>query len=87
VIAEYQAKRFAVDIVDGSSSPTMLRERLDAALFSPIWPSIRLSSKTSGFGASPIFFFSPSVANDTHGQGQRSSKTYDELPNPRWKDR
>ncbi|MSP40222.1 MAG: hypothetical protein EXR70_17170 [Deltaproteobacteria bacterium] len=36
VIAEYQAKRFAVDIVDGSSSPTMLRRAgLMQRYFSP----------------------------------------------------
>ena len=87
VIAEYQAKRFAVDIVDGSSSPTMLRRAgLMQRFFSPYLAEYPPELKDSqGFwGVANLYFFALGY-NTRMVKASEVPKTYEDLLNPRWK--
>ena len=87
VIAEYQAKRFAVDIVDGSSSPTMLRRAgLMQRFFSPYlaeYPA-ELKDPQGFWGVANLYFFALGY-NTRMVKANEVPKTYEDLLNPRWK--
>ena len=87
VISEYQAKRFAVDIVDGSSSPTMLRRAgLMQRFFSPYLSEYppELKDAQGFWGVANLYFFAIGY-NTRMVKASEVPKTYEDLLNPRWK--
>ena len=87
VLAEYQAKRYNVDIVDGSSSPTMLRRAgYMQRFFSPNvadYPP-ELKDAQGFWGVANLYFFALGY-NTRMVKPSEVPKSYEDLLNPRWK--
>ena len=87
LFAEYQAKRYAVDVIDGSSTPTMVRRAgLMQRFFSPYLAEYPAELKDAeGFwGASNLYFHTIGY-NTRMVKPNEVPKSYDDLLNPRWK--
>lgn len=87
LFAEYQAKRYAVDVVDGSSTTTMVRRAgLMQRFFSPYlaeYPA-ELRDAEGFWGASNLYFHTIGY-NTRMVKSNEVPKSYDDLLNPRWK--
>ena len=87
LFAEYQAKRYAVDVIDGSSTTTMVRRAgLLQKFFSPYlaeYPA-ELKDAESYWGVSNLYFHTIGY-NTRMVKPNEIPKTYEELLNPRWK--
>ena len=87
VFAEYQAKRYAVDVVDGSSTTTMVRRAgLLQRFYSPYLSEYPAELKDAeGFwGVSNIYFHTLGY-NTRMVKTSEVPKTYEDLLQPRWK--
>ena len=87
LVSEYQAKRYAVDVVDGTTTTTLVRRAGYAQKFSHlIWPNIRRSSKMPmASGASQISIFTLLATTRKWSSRMRFQRTSEDLLNPRWK--
>ncbi len=87
VFAEYQAKRYAVDVVDGSSTTTMIkRASLLQRFYSPHlaeYPA-ELKDPESYWGVSNLYFHTIGY-NTRMVKPNEVPKTYEDLLHPRWK--
>jgi ABC-type Fe3+ transport system substrate-binding protein len=87
MLAEYQAKRYDVDLVDGTVSPVMVqRAGLLQRFYSPFFAEYPAELKDSqGFwGATNLYFLTPGY-NTKMVKLNELPKTYEDLLNPRWK--
>ena len=87
ILAEYQAKRYNVDIVDGSSSPTMVRRAgYLQRFFSPYLAEYppELKDAQGFWGVANLYFFALGY-NTRMVKPNDVPKTYEDLLNPRWK--
>ena len=87
MMAEYQAKRYDVDIIDGTVSPTMVRRAgLLQRFYSPILAEYPADLKDpQGFwGTTNLYFFATGY-NTRMVKAAEVPKTYEDLLNPRWK--
>jgi ABC-type Fe3+ transport system substrate-binding protein len=87
VLAEYQAKRYNVDIVDGSSSPTMVRRAgYMQKFFSPYFAEYppELKDAQGFWGVANLYFFALGY-NTRMVKPSDVPKNYKDLLNPRWK--
>ncbi|HWP24361.1 MAG TPA: extracellular solute-binding protein [Candidatus Binatia bacterium] len=87
MIAEYQAKRYEVDIIDGTVSPTMVRRaHLLQRFYSPVLAEYPAELKDAqGFWGSTNLYFFATGYNTRMVKTADAPKTYEELLNPRWK--
>ena len=87
MMAEYQAKRYEVDIIDGTVSPTMVRRaNLLQRFFSPVlaeYPS-ELKDAQGFWGSTNLYFFATGY-NTRMIKPNEAPRTYEDLLNPRWK--
>jgi ABC-type Fe3+ transport system substrate-binding protein len=87
LFAEYQAKRYAVDVVDGSSTTTMVRRAgLLQKFFSPYlaeYPK-ELMDAEGYWGVSNLYFHTIGY-NTRMVKPNEVPKSYEDLLNPRWK--
>ena len=87
LFAEYQAKRYAVDVVDGSSTTTMVqRAGYLQKFFSPHlaeYPA-ELKDPQGYWGVSNVYFHTLGY-NTRMVKPNEVPRTYEELLNPRWK--
>jgi ABC-type Fe3+ transport system substrate-binding protein len=87
VFAEYQAKRYAVDVVDGSSTTTMVRRAgYLQRFFSPYlaeYPA-ELKDAEGYWGVSNLYFHTIGY-NTRMVKANDVPKTYEDLLQPRWK--
>jgi ABC-type Fe3+ transport system substrate-binding protein len=87
VFAEYQAKRYAVDVIDGSSTTTMVkRAGFLQRFYSPYlaeYPA-ELRDPEGYWGASNLYFHSIGY-NTRMVKSSDVPKTYEDLLQPRWK--
>ena len=87
LFAEYQAKRYEVDVVDGSSTTTMVqRAGYLQKFFSPHlaeYPA-ELKDPQGYWGVSNVYFFTLGY-NTRMVKPNEVPKTYEDLLNPRWK--
>ena len=87
MIAEYQAKRYEADLIDGTVSPTMVRragllQRFSSPLFAE-YPA-ELKDAQGFWGATNLYFFATGY-NTRMVKANEVPKTYEDLLNPRWK--
>jgi len=87
MIAEYQAKRYEADLIDGTVSPTMVRragllQRFHSPMFAD-YPT-ELKDAQGFWGATNLYFFATGY-NSRMVKANEVPKTYDDLLNPRWK--
>ncbi len=87
MMAEYQAKRYEVDIIDGTVSPTMVRRaNLLQRFYSPVlaeYPS-ELKDAQGYWGSTNLYFFATGY-NTRMIKPNEAPRTYEDLLNPRWK--
>ena len=87
MFAEYQAKRYDVDIVDGTVSPTMVRRAgYLQRFYSPAlaeYPD-KLKDPQGFWGSTNLYFFATGY-NTRMVKPNEVPKTYEDLLNPRWK--
>ena len=87
MFAEYQAKRYDVDIIDGTVSPTMVhRANLLQRFYSPVladYPA-ELKDPQGYWGSTNLYFFATGY-NTRMVKPNEVPKTYEDLLNPRWK--
>jgi ABC-type Fe3+ transport system substrate-binding protein len=87
MLAEYQAKRYDVDLIDGTVSPVMVqRAGLLQRFYSPFFAEYPADLKDSqGFwGSTNLYFLTPGY-NTRMVKLNELPKTYQDLLNPRWK--
>ena len=87
MLAEYQAKRYDVDLIDGTVSPVMVqRAGLLQRFYSPFFAEYPAELKDSqGFwGSTNLYFLTPGY-NTRMVKLNELPKTYQDLLNPRWK--
>src|ERR1043166_2904577 len=87
MLAEYQAKRYDADLVDGTVSPTMVgRAGFLQRFYSPnLAPYPAELKDPKGFwGSTNLYFLTPGY-NTRMLKANEIPKTYDDLLNPRWK--
>ncbi|HJX10575.1 MAG TPA: extracellular solute-binding protein [Candidatus Binatia bacterium] len=87
IITEYQAKRYDVDLVDGTVSPVMIkRAGFLQRFYSPYFAEYPAELKDSqGFwGSTNLYFLTPGY-NTRMVKANELPKTYEDLLNPRWK--
>jgi len=87
MLAEYQAKRYDVDIIDGTVSPTMVRRAgYLQRYYSPMLAEYPADLKDAqGFwGTTNLYFFATGY-NTRMVKPNEVPKTYEDLLNPRWK--
>ena len=87
LFAEYQAKRYAVDVIDGSSTTTMVRRAgLLQRFFSPYFAEYpaELKDAEGYWGVSNLYFHTIGY-NTRMVKSNEVPKSYEELLNPRWK--
>ncbi|HEV8720297.1 MAG TPA: ABC transporter substrate-binding protein [Candidatus Binatia bacterium] len=87
MMAEYQAKRYDVDIIDGTVSPTMVRRaNLLQRFYSPVLAEYPPDLKDAqGFwGTTNLYFFATGY-NTRMVKPNDVPKTHEDLLNPRWK--
>jgi ABC-type Fe3+ transport system substrate-binding protein len=87
MLAEYQAKRYDVDIIDGTVSPTMVRRTgYLQRFYSPMLAEYPADLKDAqGFwGTTNLYFFATGY-NTRMVKPNELPKTYEDLLNPRWK--
>jgi ABC-type Fe3+ transport system substrate-binding protein len=87
MIAEYQAKHYEADLIDGTVSPTMVRragllQRFNSPLFAD-YPA-ELKDAQGFWGATNLYFFATGY-NTRMVKANEVPKTYEDLLNPRWK--
>jgi ABC-type Fe3+ transport system substrate-binding protein len=87
MLAEYQAKRYAVDIVDGTVSPTMVQragylQRFHSPLLAE-YPA-ELKDPQGFWGTTNLYFFATGY-NTKMIKPNEVPKTYEDLLKPRWK--
>src|SRR4026207_1694297 len=87
MMAEYQAKRYEVDIIDGTVSPTMVRRaNLLQRFYSPVVAEYPADLRDAqGFWGSTNLYFFASGYNTRMIKPNEAPKTYEDLLNPRWK--
>ena len=87
MFAEYQAKRYDVDIIDGTVSPTMVRRaNLLQRFYSPVLADYTAELKDSqGYWGSTNLYFFATGYNTRMVKPSEVPKTYEDLLNPRWK--
>jgi len=87
MLAEYQAKRYDVDIIDGTVSPTMVRRAgYLQRFYSPVLADYPADLKDSqGFWGSTNLYFFATGYNTRMVKPNEVPKTYEDLLNPRWK--
>ena len=87
ILAEYQAKRYDVDIVDGTVSPVMVkRAGLLQRFSSPFLSEYPAELKDpQGFWATMNVYFFAVGYNTRMVKPNEVPKTYEDLLNPRWK--
>lgn len=87
ILAEYQAKRYDVDIVDGTVSPVMVkRAGLLQRFSSPFLSEYPAELKDpQGFWATMNVYFFALGYNTRMVKPNEVPKTYEDLLNPRWK--
>ena len=87
MMAEYQAKRYEVDIIDGTVSPTMVRRaNLLQRFYSPMLAEYPAELKDAqGFWGSTNLYFFATGYNTRMVKPAEAPKTYEDLLNPRWK--
>src|SRR5690242_18676109 len=87
MFAEYQAKRYDVDIIDGTVSPTMVhRANLLQRFYSPVLADYPAELKDSqGYWGSTNLYFFATGYNTNMVKPNEVPKTYEDLLNPRWK--
>ncbi len=87
MLAEYQAKRYDVDIVDGTVSPTMVRRAgYLQRFYSPYIAEYPAEVKDpQGFWGATNQYFMTLGYNTRMVKPNELPKTYDDLLNPRWK--
>jgi ABC-type Fe3+ transport system substrate-binding protein len=87
MLAEYQAKRYDVDLIDGTVSPTMVRRAgYLQRFFSPAlaeYPA-ELKDPQGYWGSTNLYFFATGYNTNMVKQNE-VPKTYEDLLNPRWK--
>ncbi len=87
MFAEYQAKRYDVDLIDGTVSPTMVRRaNLLQRFYSPMFAEYpaELKDAQGYWGSTNLYFFA--TGYNTHMvKPSEVPKTYEDLLNPRWK--
>jgi iron(III) transport system substrate-binding protein len=87
MLAEYQAKRYDVDLIDGTVSPTMVRRAgYLQRFFSPAladYPA-ELKDPQGYWGTTNLYFFATGY-NTKMVKPNEVPKTYEDLLNPRWK--
>ncbi len=87
MLAEYQAKRYEVDVVSGSSAATILRHAgVMQRFYSP--PIAEYPSElkdANGFWGSTNVYFMTLGYNTKMVKASELPKTYEDLLNPRWK--
>jgi len=87
MLAEYQAKRYDVDIIDGTVSPTMVRRAgYLQRFYSPVlaeYPA-DLKDPQGYWGTTNLYFFATGY-NTKMVKLNEIPKTYEDLLNPRWK--
>ena len=87
MLAEYQAKRYDVDLIDGTVSPTMVRRAgYLQRFYSPMLAEYPAELKDAqGFwGTTNLYFFATGY-NTRMVKPNEVPKTYEDLANPRWK--
>lgn len=87
VLAEYQARRYDVDLIDGTVSPTMVkRAGFLQRFYSPPLGEYPADLKDpQGFwGSTNLYFLTPGY-NTRNVKTNELPKTYEDLLNPRWK--
>jgi ABC-type Fe3+ transport system substrate-binding protein len=87
MLAEYQAKRYDVDIIDGTVSPTMVRRAgYLQRFYSPVLAEYPADLKDSQgyWGTTNLYFFATGY-NTKMVKLNEIPKTYEDLLNPRWK--
>jgi ABC-type Fe3+ transport system substrate-binding protein len=87
MFAEYQAKRYDADIIDGTVSPTMVRRaNLLQRFYSPVLADYPAELKDSqGYWGSTNLYFFATGYNTRMVKPNDVPKTYEDLLNPRWK--
>jgi len=87
MMAEYQGKRYEVDIIDGTVSPTMVRRaNLLQRFYTPMFAEYPAELKDSqGFWGSTNLYFFATGYNSRMIKPNEVPKTYEDLLNPRWK--
>ena len=87
VLAEYQAKRYDVDLVDGTVSPVMVkRAGFLQRFYSPYLAEYPADLREpQGFWGSTNLYFLTTGYNNRMVKANEVPKTYDDLLNPRWK--
>ena len=87
MIAEYQAKRYEADLIDGTVSPTMVRRAGFLQRFnSPMLADYPAELKDAqGFWAATNLYFFATGYNTRMVKPNEVPKTYEDLLNPRWK--
>jgi ABC-type Fe3+ transport system substrate-binding protein len=87
MFAEYQAKRYDVDIIDGTVSPTLVRRaNLLQRFYSPVLADYTAELKDSqGYWGSTNLYFFATGYNTRMVKPNEVPKTYEDLLNPRWK--
>jgi ABC-type Fe3+ transport system substrate-binding protein len=87
MLAEYQAKRYDVDIIDGTVSPTMVhRAGYLQRFYSPSladYPA-ELKDPKGFWGTTNLYFFATGY-NTRMVKPNEVPRTYEDLLNPRWK--
>lgn len=87
MFAEYQAKRYDVDLIDGTVSPTMVRRaNLLQRFYSPMFSNYpaELKDPQGYWGSTNLYFFA--TGYNTHMvKLNEVPKTYEDLLNPHWK--
>ena len=87
ITAEYQAKRYDVDLIDGTVSPVMVqRAGYLQRFYSPYFAEYPAELKDpQGFwGSTNLYFLTPGY-NTRMVKANELPKTYEDLLNPRWK--
>jgi len=87
MLAEYQAKRYDVDIVDGTVSPTMVRRAgYLQRFYSPYLAEYPADLKDAdGFWGTTNLYFMTLGYNARNVKPNELPKSYEDLLNPRWK--
>ena len=87
MLAEYQAKRYDVDIVDGTVSPTMVRRAgYLEPFYSPYLAEYPAELKDAkGFWGTTNLYFMTLGYNTNMVKPNELPKSYEDLLNPRWK--
>ena len=87
MLAEYQAKRYDVDIVDGTVSPTMVRRAgFLQRFYSPYLAEYPAELKdANGFWGTTNLYFMTLGYNTRNVKPNELPKGYEDLLNPRWK--